>query len=365
MDNKTRVLVVAGFSIWVDGEPRTGKIDSHVQPIADVADEVHFVNIGPKSSKTEGITYHQVKPTRWKIITILKQLCVSFWLSFRKDFDLIVSFSLIPRGISGLLMKLCTRTPVHLAIVGADLDIHARAWYGFFIQWCFRRFDTISVKGSNYERQLLEYDVPQKRIFSLFNPPPIDFQSVEPSQSPKYDILWLTRMAPEKNPFLFLEILSELCDRDVSFTAAMVGGGPLEKEIEAAITRQNLEGIVHLPGWSDNPIEFYENSNIYILTSDRDMLPVSLLEAMYCETAPVCPAIGAIPDIIEHNENGFLVDEQNPKQYANYIEQLLKDKAELREAKQSAFNIRSDISREEMAKTWTEIIAFVQQQRAV
>lgn len=364
MEDGTAVLVISGFGIWKNGEPKVGKIESHLAPIGAAADDVVFVCTGPTADSVDELTYVQVTPSRWKLLTLVKQYLVALklLLSRDEDFDFIVTYSLIPYGLFGLTLGRLTRTPVHLGIIGSDLDVHAQGRYGPFVKWCFRRFDTISVKGTGYEDQLIRYGVPSRRIFQLFNPPSQSFESASPESEPTYDLLWLTRMSSEKNPMLFVDILSELDKRDMEFTAAMVGSGPVEDEVHETIAEHGLEDSFTLPGWTDEPMNYFEDASVYVLTSERDMLPISLFEAMYCGAVPVAPAIGAIPDVIQDGDNGVLVEENTVENYVEALTRLLENDDEREEIRAGALEITQRISHDASAEKWDEILSYALQQ---
>lgn len=352
--------MIAKFGTWVHGEPRVNKIETHIQPIADAADHVDYVNAGPVSDQTTGITYHSIEKSRFKLITLIKQFLVALKLAWANDYDLVVSYSLPPYGVFALIIKYLTRTPAHLGIIGADLDVHANAWYSPLIVWLFRRFDVVSVAGREYEERLQELGVPEERIYSVLHPVSNEFAEVSVVEEPAYDILWLTRMSSEKNPLLFVEILAELRDRSVPFSAAMVGSGPMDDEVADAITEHGLDEMVDTPGWTDNPVEYYRNARIYVLTSDREMLPLTLVEAMFVGLPSVAPRRGGIPDIVQNHESGFVIEETSVELYANRIEQLLTDDELHQLLATNAQTVTSKLSNEAVSKTWSDIFGYVE-----
>lgn len=356
-ENKS-VLVIAGFGIWVDGTPRVSKIETHIQPIADTVEKVVYVCRGPTSDQTEEITYHTVE-SRFKIIGILKQLLVMLRLLISDDYDLIVSFSLIPYGIFALVGKFSTRTPAHLGIIGGDLDVHATAWYGPVVRWLFRRFDVVTVAGQEFKDRLVAMGVPKQRIFTVLHPVADTFAKKKPATNPTYDILWLTRMSPEKDPLRFVEVLTELNERSVPFSAAMVGAGDMTDEVRAAIAAQDLSGDVDLPGWADEPVEYYQDARLYVLTSKREMLPLTLVEAMFVGVPPVVSSVGAIPDLVNDGQNGVLIEDRSVAGYADAIEELLLDGESRKKLAKSTSNIKRHLSYEAVAQSWEEIIVYV------
>jgi len=353
------VLVIAGLGIWVDGAPKTGKIETHIYPIAEAADEVSFVCTGPTADRTDGITYHQVSPSRWKPLTLLRQFLVALRLAVGGDYDLVVSFALVPYGIFALLTGALSRTPAHLGIIGSDLDVHAQARYGPAVAWLFRRFDVVSVAGDDFRERLADLGVPRERIFTVLHPVNSEFSAESRRPDPEYDVLWLTRMSEEKAPLLFVDALAELRDRGVTYTAALVGSGPLEDEVTAAVERAGLDERVDVPGWADHPVEYYRDARTYVLTSEREMLPLTLVESMLVGVPPVAPAVGAIPEIVEDGQNGLLVADRSPTAYADALESLLTEEATYGRIASNTTAVESDLSYDAVAESWESILEYV------
>jgi len=356
MTAETTVLVVAGFGIWVDGTPRTAKIETHVYPIADAADHVSFVCTGPTAGRSDDITYHQVRPSRWKPLTLLRQFLLTLRLALAGDYDLVASFSLVPYGTFALVAGAVARSPVHLGIIGADLDVHAHAPYGPVVAWLFRRFDVISVAGAEYRDRLVDLGVRPERVFTVLHPVSSDFSNASRRGDPEYDVLWLTRLSDEKAPLLFVEALEVLRDRGVGYSAAIVGSGPLEAEVGAAVDRAGLAARVDLPGWAEEPVEYYRSARVYVLTSEREMLPLTLVESMLVGVPPVAPAVGAIPDVVADGENGVLVADRSPEAYADAIEALLTEDDTYERLAANTTAVESTLSVEAVAESWTEIL---------
>jgi glycosyltransferase involved in cell wall biosynthesis len=61
--------------------------------------------------------------------------------------------------------------------------------------------------------------------------------------------------------------------------------------------------------------------------STHDGTPNSLLEAMACGVFPICGDLESIREWIDHEENGLLIDPNDPKSLADAIVRALKDSA--------------------------------------
>ena len=344
------VLVICGF------RSKPHKLETHVSPISEAVDEVTVLWLND-AIHGDDIRYEEVAISQIGIVN----LAVMFWsalvLSRTDEYDVIVSFSLIPYGIFALIAGVLSNTPAHLGIIGSDLDVHEQAWYGPGIRWLFRRFDIITVAGTNFRDRLIDVGVDPHRVHTVSHPVDGKFSSGKIHDSPQYDILWLAEITEAKDPLLFIETVAEVIDRGMKLTVAMVGDGPLRSAVEDAIHRHELEEIIDYPGWSKSPIEYYQNASVFIMTSQREMLPLSLIEAMSVGVPPIVPPLGAIPDVVEHEYNGLIIEHRTPEAFADGIERLIRDNQLRHRLGENAQCIENDHGFEPVAQRWSEILA--------
>ncbi|RQH00249.1 glycosyltransferase family 4 protein [Natrarchaeobius oligotrophus] len=312
------VLIVADH-------PNPSKIERHYGPLADVASETTMVCLTPNES-VDSIAYRTVPTLGWRPLGILLLFVAALVEGVRNEYDAIVSISLIPYGCYALLLRPFVGARAHLGIIGADLDVHAVAWYGPLVRVAFRRFDSLSVPGTVHRRQLREMGVDGDRIGILSNA--IDTERYAPperSVESRYDFLWIGRFSEEKDPLLFVAALAVLADRGLEFRAAMLGSGDERDAVERALASSGLADCVDLPGWVDDPREYYYESDAFVLTSSRDALPLTLLEAMATGSACVVSRVGSVPDVARHRETALVVEGRTPAAFADALEELVTD----------------------------------------
>lgn len=58
--------------------------------------------------------------------------------------------------------------------------------------------------------------------------------------------------------------------------------------------------------------QMYLTANVMLLISKFEALPLSIIEAMGCRKCIVATNIGGVPELIDHNINGILVEKENP-----------------------------------------------------
>lgn len=120
-------------------------------------------------------------------------------------------------------------------------------------------------------------------------------------------ILFLGQIGPRKGVPQLIEALSGL-PHEVAWSAVIAGDGDLS-ESQAQITALGLSERVTLPGWvgpADVEVLF-ARSDILVLPSFDENLPMSVIEAMAAGLAVVTTPVGATEDIIAHGETGLLV----------------------------------------------------------
>lgn len=103
----------------------------------------------------------------------------------------------------------------------------------------------------------------------------------------------------------------------------IIGDGPARKDIENLIKSKNLSDNVSMIGSIDNlkVRQYLINSNIFILMSRNEGLPISIIEAMREGLSIISTNISGIPELIENKFNGLLLD-PNAEQLTNIFNDM-------------------------------------------
>jgi len=73
--------------------------------------------------------------------------------------------------------------------------------------------------------------------------------------------------------------------------------------------------------------KYYQSCDVYVCPSRMEGFGLTILEAVSNGAPVVASNVGAIPEIIKNGENGFLVDVNDPKQFAKAICSILNNKS--------------------------------------
>lgn len=121
-------------------------------------------------------------------------------------------------------------------------------------------------------------------------------------------ILWVARIAPVKQPELFVEV-ARLCP---DFTFVMCGdGGGLESIRAVAPFNLKITGMV-------DPKNYFAAADVFVSTSANDGIPFSILEAQAAGLPVIAVDSGAIPEIIHDGVNGYLTS-SNASEIRNHL----------------------------------------------
>ena len=143
-----------------------------------------------------------------------------------------------------------------------------------------------------------------------------------------------------------------------SVTFALVGEGPEKAKLEELVRAKGLEGLVRFLPQAADPSVYYQSFDVYVNTSLHEGLPLTILEAMAWGKPVVAPAVGGIPEVVAHQETGFLVEGRDPDVYSAWCETLVRDASlrariggQARNVVAERFNVR------EMARSYAAVYA--------
>ena len=141
-------------------------------------------------------------------------------------------------------------------------------------------------------------------------------------------ILCLANLRDQKNHFFLLQVAEKLKQYHPEWTFHLVGKDfedDYSRDLRTSITANYLEDTVFIYG-SRNDIESIINqSDITILTSKSEGLPVSLIEYGLSRKPVVTTNVGEIPLIITDNVNGFVVGVDEVELFCDKVSKLIEN----------------------------------------
>jgi glycosyltransferase involved in cell wall biosynthesis len=182
-------------------------------------------------------------------------------------------------------------------------------------------------------KQLNQSSTPVVRVYHGFDPRRFDqiVAKQEPVTTGQQLILSVGRLREKKGFVDLIHACSLLKQAGYQFQCEIVGYGPQQAELEALIRLLGLQKTVRLRGQLVHTelIALYQQTDIFALPcqigedGDRDGIPNVLMEAMAMNIPVISTAISGIPELVEHQTSGLLVEPNNPDKLSKALSSLL------------------------------------------
>jgi glycosyltransferase involved in cell wall biosynthesis len=133
-------------------------------------------------------------------------------------------------------------------------------------------------------------------------------RSVVPQPSGRLTLLAVGRLNPVKDHAFLIRACARMRDCGIEFECAIAGEGSERRRLELLIGEYSLKDRFRLLGHVHRPRmnTLYCHTDVVVLTSRSEGLPLVLMEAMAQGRIVLAPAITGIPEIISPGETGFL-----------------------------------------------------------
>lgn len=175
-------------------------------------------------------------------------------------------------------------------------------------------------------------------------------------------IVSLANLREQKNHFLLLEVAQKLKQSHPDWTFYLVGKDfedNYSKQVKNRIEEYDLEKNVFLYGSRQDVANILSQSDIAILTSQSEGLPVALLEYGLHKKAVVVTHVGEMPMIVQHGKNGFVVDSnESDLFYQSVVDLITNEKLRSDFGKALYETIQKDYTAESVMKkylNWLQI----------
>ena len=138
-------------------------------------------------------------------------------------------------------------------------------------------------------------------------------------------------------------------------------------ELKARLAQPELRACARwLPACPDEELQqWLQTAEIFAMPSMHEGLGLSLQEALYHGAACIASRIGGIPDLLQHGDNGILVERANVDELAGRLGWLMRDDAARArlQARAHASVLEKDMTAERMVARYEELYRAVMERR--
>lgn len=189
-------------------------------------------------------------------------------------------------------------------------------------QGSFWKFYFGELLGSDYDQKLLV--IPNWIDHSLYqNPTGRSFIKDKYS----LNILFMGWMQLEKGVHDLFDAILRIEEFREKINVYFLGDGNERKVLLKRAENENQNKNIHFffPGWvhGEEKLAYLYRADIFVLPSYSEGMPNSLMEAMATGIASISTNVGAVPDLIEHQVNGIMINPKDITALTDSLNQLL------------------------------------------
>jgi L-malate glycosyltransferase len=220
-------------------------------------------------------------------------------------------------------------------VVSRRVDFHLKG--NSFSRWKHRQVDCF-IAASNAIRAMLVADgVPETNIVTVHEgidvehvlaAPPVNVHETFflPHHAPVVGNVGA--LVPHKGQRHLIEAAHLVVQQLPDVRFVILGEGELREHLERLVREHHLEKHVLLPGFRIDVLGCLKGFDLFVMSSVTEGLGTSLLDAMACSKAIVATTAGGIPEVVDDQVTGLLVEPRDHHALASAIVRLMADEPE-------------------------------------
>jgi len=184
-----------------------------------------------------------------------------------------------------------------------------------------KKFDWL-IFGSKQTRDVIKdlYQIEYPKSSVIYNAIKIDEVRKKAEEFPvHYDLhpvfSSMGRLHSRKNYHTLMNIHKRLSDEGFSHSIAVIGGGSEMENLKKQAKELKVEKTFLLLDTQTNPYPYIKNSDYFVLPSESESYPLTIGEVMGLHIPIISTNVGGIPEMIDHQVDGYLI---NPDENSIY-----------------------------------------------
>lgn len=193
------------------------------------------------------------------------------------------------------------------------------------IERLLARLSTRIITVSEYDRSLALWERvgDRHKLVTVHNGVhDTDEPRAEPSINPPR-LIMVARFADQKDHALLLQALVDL--QGLSWELEFVGDGPNRLPAEALVKKLGLARRVRFAGASEAVAADLSRAQLFVLASQWEGLPLSIIEAMRAGLPVIASDVGGVNELVDDGKTGYLVPRSDKRRLTDRLRQLLED----------------------------------------
>lgn len=221
-------------------------------------------------------------------------------------------------NLIGLIIKVISKirviTTIHSDIEYDFIGIKRKMYY-LIEKLVVRSFDEVVTVSQNLNNKIiLRHKVKSITIYNgiEFNKNP---NIKENRNKDIFAFLFVGRLTGVKNIELLLEGLKYLKDKKIKFFCNIIGDGDEKDKLIKLSEVYNINELIKFHGYSDDIDRFMNLSDVLVLTSHMEGIPITIIEAFKNGLPVLASDVGGIREMIDNGFNGILFDKEDIREF--------------------------------------------------
>ncbi|MCU7830011.1 MAG: glycosyltransferase [Candidatus Thiodiazotropha sp. (ex Myrtea sp. 'scaly one' KF741663)] len=345
---------------------------THLKPLAmsDEVAAVQMVSVRKVPELENVIAIYPSKNMQKYLGEVPSRLLLFAWIAMREKPDIIAGFHLLLNGLVAILMAktigtrslyICGGGPRE--VIGGGYNTESKIFNKLKTPDDF--IESMLIKSVNNASIIVSMGTGAvdyfksrgvKQQFEIV-PGGFDETHFSPGNLTKeYDLILIGRLSKVKRVDIFLRAIEIASKQIENISAVIVGDGPDYEKLNKLSSDLGLDQQVNFVGWQSNVAQWLQQSKVFVLTSESEGLSQALIQAMMVGLPAVVTNIGDLSDLVVNNNNGYLIDNLDPKNFAEVFVEIINNNSTYNTYSDNAYSATRKYSYTNVSKQWNNIL---------
>ena len=222
--------------------------------------------------------------------------------------------------------------------------------------WIYNLADGILVQTLNNKEYFSK--VLQKKVEVIYNPIFMEDSVVGSALKIQKEklVVSVARLSSQKNQDMLIEAFADFYKLHPDYRMVIYGNGNRREALQQKIEDEGLKHCVSLPGVKKNIFEFIKLAEFFVLSSNFEGMPNTLLEAMCLGLPCISTKVSGAVDFIKDGDNGLLVEIGSKSQMTHAMCLLADDEVLRTHLGDMASNLYKQLNVRLVIKQWEKYI---------